>query len=173
MNKSFIIIIPLFLILLSLTLFTTTNAQTLQDILNVKPDVTVEFNRLVTYVNEAYSKAEDQEELREYFRYLLPTLQSMSKSVQHYGQHFPIARFVNGIVERDAWSTLTILWLMGELSLEVEDFLLAVYSFTTLEALHEEYPDLNIHEGVDADYLELKSLTAISCMLDKMSDDEN
>ena len=61
MNKSFIIIIPLFLILLSLTLFTTTNAQTLQDILNVKPDVTVEFNRLLTYVNYAYSKADDQE----------------------------------------------------------------------------------------------------------------
>ena len=160
-------------ILLLAILATATNAQSLQEKLNVKPDVTVQFNILVDNVNEAYETAENEEELREYLRYLLPTLQDMVESIVHYNQHFPIARYVNGTIEKDAWSTLTIIWLMGELAFEVGDYSLAIYSFIMLEGLHEEYPDLDIHEGVDADYLEFMSLHAISSFLNEIPGGEN
>ena len=172
MNK-LLAVISIVMILLILPPAQPTNAQSLDDQVRMKPDVTVQFNALVSNVNMAYNEVEDEEELKEYFRSFLPTLISMSDSIVQYGQEFPITRLIYGTIEEDAWSTLTILWFMGELALDAEDFFLATYSFTGLQVLHEEYPNLEIHEGVDADYIRSRSLFAISSIVNAVPDEEN
>ena len=57
--KKYLNSISIVLILLLTTLATATNAQSLQEKLKVKPDVTVQFNILVDNVNEAYETAEN------------------------------------------------------------------------------------------------------------------